>query len=205
MENLKDKKDLLNVDENNSFQMNKENIKLTNEYASSKIITNLVIDDPVRKRVSNSYVIKPAIKPRNSLNLDDSIVNYSNTSHNSSNVLNNSILKSSTNYNINNIDIFNSNTTTVNDNNDKNNIINEISKWKCYKCDQIFRPGELAIIAEHVDPNARWHKNCFRCNKCDQKLNDLLYFNKDNKIYCEYDFKVLMTSRTCSACKMVSL
>jgi len=54
---------------------------------------------------------------------------------------------------------------------------------------QLIFKGEVAICAEHIDPNVRWHPACFCCTKCQRPLVDLLYYNIGKEIYCEKHFK----------------
>ena len=62
----------------------------------------------------------------------------------------------------------------------------------------------MAISAEFADPLARWHPRCFTCTECDELLDDLLYYNIADKVYCrkhylnEHKPKVF-----CAACDMV--
>lgn len=47
----------------------------------------------------------------------------------------------------------------------------------------------MAIYAEHIDPEARWHTTCFNCNVCKKLLVDLLYYNREKVILCEKHYK----------------
>lgn len=76
--------------------------------------------------------------------------------------------------------------------------------WKCEKCNQALHAGEIAISAEHADPLARWHPKCFACAECNTLLNDLLYYNHDNKIFCKKHYHNLTKPKVfCAACDMV--
>lgn len=84
--------------------------------------------------------------------------------------------------------------------------LNNFTK-KCEKCDETLHPGEIAISAEHADPLARWHPKCFSCVECNELLQDLLYYNHDNQIYCEkhYNKKLKQPKLMCAACDEVFL
>lgn len=47
----------------------------------------------------------------------------------------------------------------------------------------------MAICAEHIDPNIRWHPTCFSCTICHKLLVDLLYYTIGKEIVCEKHFK----------------
>ncbi len=79
-------------------------------------------------------------------------------------------------------------------------------KKKCEKCKETLHAGEIAISAEHADPLARWHPKCFSCDECSELLNDLLYYNYENRIYCQKHYNVLTKPKVfCAACDMVRI
>jgi len=87
--------------------------------------------------------------------------------------------------------------------NQKNHFKQEKSfVWKCQKCAETLHPGEIAISAEHANPLARWHPKCFCCVECNELLQDLLYYNHDDQIYCEkhYMKKLKKPKLICAAC-----
>lgn len=74
---------------------------------------------------------------------------------------------------------------------------------KCEKCEQTLHAGEIAISAEHANPLARWHPKCFSCVECNVLLTDLLYYNHNNKIYCQKHYDDLTKPKLmCAACDL---
>jgi hypothetical protein len=52
----------------------------------------------------------------------------------------------------------------------------------------VLRPGETAITADLDIPNVSWHQKCFVCSKCKMLLSNLLYYKRDNAIFCKKHF-----------------
>lgn len=48
-----------------------------------------------------------------------------------------------------------------------------------------------------------WHPNCFRCQTCNQRLVDLLYFYKDGNYFCGRHFGESLYCR-CAGCDEVN-
>jgi prickle len=66
-----------------------------------------------------------------------------------------------------------------------------------------FFNDEVAVSAEKVDKNARWHIKCFTCKVCNKLLSDLLYFHWNKEIYCKKHYNELnKTKMVCAACDM---
>lgn len=73
------------------------------------------------------------------------------------------------------------------------------SKWKCKRCQEPMAGGDVAVFAERAGPETCWHPACFRCKTCNELLVDLIYFYKDNEIFCGRHYSDLLKPR-CSAC-----
>ena len=71
------------------------------------------------------------------------------------------------------------------------------SDYSCRSCKGCLRPGDSAICAEDIDPDAFWHPGCFACSVCQEILVDLTYFTKNRKIFCEKHYQEL---KVCAAC-----
>ena len=74
---------------------------------------------------------------------------------------------------------------------------------KCFSCKDLLKPGEIAISAENIDKNARLHQECFSCSVCSEILVDLLYYYKNNKIYCQKHYNQSQLVKACAACDLV--
>jgi len=62
----------------------------------------------------------------------------------------------------------------------------------------------MAVTASRVGSGAAWHPACFTCHVCKEMLVDLIYFCKDNHIYCGRHHAETLKPR-CSACDEVSV
>ena len=63
----------------------------------------------------------------------------------------------------------------------------------------------MAVFACRMkNSNALWHPGCFCCNDCKELLVDLVYFYKDEQIYCGRHHAEKYRPRCC-ACDEVSL
>ncbi|KAF6031127.1 PRICKLE1 [Bugula neritina] len=54
----------------------------------------------------------------------------------------------------------------------------------CTKCEGPIEPGDVALFAARAGSNCQWHPQCFVCEECEELLVNLIYFYKDEKIYC---------------------
>ncbi|VDN59323.1 unnamed protein product [Dracunculus medinensis] len=70
---------------------------------------------------------------------------------------------------------------------------------KCNTCGIFMQPGDVAIVTDHGSPDNVWHPNCFRCQTCNQRLVDLLYFYKDGNYFCGRHFGESLYCR-CAGC-----
>ncbi|XP_071809956.1 testin-like isoform X1 [Asterias amurensis] len=73
------------------------------------------------------------------------------------------------------------------------------SKWKCCRCTKGMTGGDVAVFAERAGNDKCWHPGCFRCRTCNELLVDLIYFYKDNDIFCGRHYADLLKPR-CAAC-----
>ncbi|XP_034978067.2 prickle-like protein 4 isoform X1 [Zootoca vivipara] len=54
----------------------------------------------------------------------------------------------------------------------------------CKKCGKRLIRGEKGVYAPKLGNQSYWHPACFVCHTCHQPLVDLIYFQRDGKIYC---------------------
>ena len=73
---------------------------------------------------------------------------------------------------------------------------------KCEKCAKPLVPGDVAVFAARAGSDICWHPQCFVCKTCDELLVDLVYFFKDNEIYCGRHYADFFRPR-CQACDEV--
>lgn len=71
--------------------------------------------------------------------------------------------------------------------------------WDCVVCPDKLKTGDIAILAERAGTEKRWHPGCFQCTTCKELLVDLIYFFKDEHIYCGRHYGELTRVR-CAAC-----
>lgn len=63
--------------------------------------------------------------------------------------------------------------------------------------------GDIAVFAGRMkNDKAVWHPGCFCCNDCKELLVDLVYFYKDEMVYCGRHHAEKYRPR-CSACDEV--
>ncbi|XP_033123431.1 testin-like isoform X2 [Anneissia japonica] len=72
-------------------------------------------------------------------------------------------------------------------------------KWACSKCGGSMRGGDVAVFAERAGTNKCWHPACFRCHTCSELLVDLIYFWKDENVFCGRHYADQIRPR-CAAC-----
>ena len=59
-----------------------------------------------------------------------------------------------------------------------------------------------AVFAERAGQDKCWHPGCFRCQTCNELLVDLIYFFKNDDIFCGRHYADLLRNR-CAACDEV--
>ncbi|XP_055999039.1 prickle planar cell polarity protein 3-B-like isoform X2 [Ostrea edulis] len=69
----------------------------------------------------------------------------------------------------------------------------------CCKCQQMISGGSMAVFASRAGHDKIWHPACFTCTTCDELLVDLIYFFKDEFLYCGRHHAELIKPR-CGAC-----
>ncbi|XP_061187942.1 prickle planar cell polarity protein 3-B-like [Saccostrea echinata] len=69
----------------------------------------------------------------------------------------------------------------------------------CCKCQQMISGGSMAVFATRAGHDKIWHPSCFTCMTCDELLVDLIYFFKDEFLYCGRHHAELIKPR-CGAC-----
>ncbi|XP_054279062.1 protein prickle-like [Macrosteles quadrilineatus] len=72
------------------------------------------------------------------------------------------------------------------------------------QCDERLSTGDMSVFASRAGPNCCWHPGCFVCSVCKELLVDLIYFYKDNKLYCGRHHAETLKPR-CSACDEIIL
>ncbi|XP_050431652.1 protein prickle-like isoform X2 [Adelges cooleyi] len=79
-----------------------------------------------------------------------------------------------------------------------------VASVPCQNCQEVVQPGDMAVTASRVGSGAAWHPACFVCRVCKEMLVDLIYFCKDNAIYCGRHHAETLKPR-CSACDEIIL
>ncbi|XP_013401172.1 four and a half LIM domains protein 3 isoform X2 [Lingula anatina] len=69
----------------------------------------------------------------------------------------------------------------------------------CHKCEGLIEKGDMAVFAPKVEAPVCWHPACFVCNTCDELLVDLVYCQKEEKLYCQRHFAEIYKPR-CEGC-----
>ncbi|XP_072038136.1 testin-like [Amphiura filiformis] len=72
-------------------------------------------------------------------------------------------------------------------------------KWNCARCKEGMGGGDVAVFAERAGQDKCWHPGCFRCQTCNELLVDLIYFFKNDDIFCGRHYADLLRNR-CAAC-----
>lgn len=70
----------------------------------------------------------------------------------------------------------------------------------CKECKEDIKFGEVAVKAERAGKEDAWHPQCFKCNKCNELLADLVYFYHNNHVYCARDLAEILKIPRCKAC-----
>uniref|UniRef100_A0A8C6HFV4 Testin n=1 Tax=Mus spicilegus TaxID=10103 RepID=A0A8C6HFV4_MUSSI len=58
------------------------------------------------------------------------------------------------------------------------------TQYSCYCCKQSMKEGDAAIFAERAGYDKLWHPACFICSTCGEILVHMIYFWKNEKLYC---------------------
>ncbi|XP_034270447.1 prickle-like protein 4 isoform X2 [Pantherophis guttatus] len=57
-------------------------------------------------------------------------------------------------------------------------------EYLCRNCDMNIIRGDQGVFASKLGEQCWWHPTCFVCHICQQPLIDLIYFHRDEKIFC---------------------
>ena len=71
-----------------------------------------------------------------------------------------------------------------------------------FQCTGVIDASDICVTASRAGPHRAWHPSCFNCSVCKELLVDLIYFYKDEKLYCGRHHAETMKPR-CSACDEV--
>eukprot|EP00093_Oithona_nana_P002807 02807.XXX_59423_39952_1 [CDS] Oithona nana genome sequencing. len=74
----------------------------------------------------------------------------------------------------------------------------------CENCSGVIDAGDICVTAARAGPHKCWHPGCFSCSQCSELLVDLIYFYKEDKLYCGRHHAETMKPR-CSACDEIIL
>ncbi|XP_076332296.1 uncharacterized protein LOC143237197 isoform X3 [Tachypleus tridentatus] len=69
----------------------------------------------------------------------------------------------------------------------------------CVNCEEAIGGGDICVFASRAGPNTCWHPACFVCSVCGELLVDLIYFHRENKLYCGRHHAESLKPR-CAAC-----
>ncbi|CAL4124481.1 unnamed protein product [Meganyctiphanes norvegica] len=78
------------------------------------------------------------------------------------------------------------------------------SSMTCAGCCEPLSGGDIVVVAARAGPNVCWHPACFTCNVCKEQLVDLIYFWKDDLLYCGRHHAETLKPR-CAACDEIIL
>ncbi|XP_022252525.1 protein prickle-like [Limulus polyphemus] len=73
------------------------------------------------------------------------------------------------------------------------------SSMTCQNCEEAIGGGDICVFASRAGPNTCWHPACFVCSVCGELLVDLIYFHRENKLYCGRHHAESLKPR-CTAC-----
>uniref|UniRef100_A0A182NHP1 Protein prickle n=1 Tax=Anopheles dirus TaxID=7168 RepID=A0A182NHP1_9DIPT len=74
----------------------------------------------------------------------------------------------------------------------------------CERCGECGSSGDMMVFASRFEPNTCWHPACFACCVCKELLVDLIYFHRENRLYCGRHHAETLKPR-CSACDEIIL
>ncbi|XP_065058354.1 prickle planar cell polarity protein 3-like [Rhopilema esculentum] len=76
---------------------------------------------------------------------------------------------------------------------------NDPNKHVCAGCNGEITSGEKGVSSTREKELIFWHEDCFKCNFCEEKIVDFIYFWHEDNIYCGRHFAEKFRPR-CSAC-----
>ena len=74
---------------------------------------------------------------------------------------------------------------------------------KCHRCMKKIETGGFCVFADRFGKDLLWHPTCFTCASCSELLVDMVYFYRNEDIYCGRHYADSVYPR-CSACDEVS-
>ncbi|XP_053674202.1 protein prickle-like [Anopheles nili] len=74
----------------------------------------------------------------------------------------------------------------------------------CERCSECASSGDMMVFASRFENNTCWHPACFACCVCKELLVDLIYFHRENRLYCGRHHAETLKPR-CSACDEIIL
>uniref|UniRef100_A0A182WIT6 Protein prickle n=1 Tax=Anopheles minimus TaxID=112268 RepID=A0A182WIT6_9DIPT len=74
----------------------------------------------------------------------------------------------------------------------------------CERCGECASSGDMMVFASRFESNVCWHPACFACCVCKELLVDLIYFHRENRLYCGRHHAETLKPR-CSACDEIIL
>ncbi|XP_069062444.1 LIM and cysteine-rich domains protein 1 isoform X2 [Pleurodeles waltl] len=75
----------------------------------------------------------------------------------------------------------------------------EKEEYNCELCKVAVPKDDLVVYADRAGYERHWHPACFICCKCREPLVDLIYFWKNNNVWCGRHYSEMVRSR-CVAC-----
>ncbi|XP_052061708.1 testin-like [Mytilus californianus] len=76
------------------------------------------------------------------------------------------------------------------------------SQFTCHRCSKVMEPRGITVIADRLGRTTAWHPGCFTCTTCKELLVDMIYFYRNDDIYCERHYADSIYPR-CAACDEV--
>ncbi|KAJ8301090.1 hypothetical protein KUTeg_020077 [Tegillarca granosa] len=75
----------------------------------------------------------------------------------------------------------------------------QIGDYKCHRCLKSMENNSISVFADRMGHGTCWHPGCFTCATCNELLVDMIYFCRNEDIYCERHYADSIYPR-CSAC-----
>lgn len=74
---------------------------------------------------------------------------------------------------------------------------------RCHRCIKNITSGSFCVSTDHLGSGTGWHPGCFTCATCNELLVDMIYFCRNEEIFCERHYADSIYPR-CAACDEVS-
>lgn len=82
--------------------------------------------------------------------------------------------------------------------------VKEATNFRCHRCIKNITSGGFCVTAAHLGSGTGWHPGCFTCATCNELLVDMIYFCRNEEIYCERHYADTIYPR-CAACDEIIL